>query len=663
MYILAKWVFILVKTNSELVDHLVRSNQVYSPEVEIAFRLTDRKHFIPEEEHSSAYNDSPVRASIEPEDAIVHLSAPNIYSLAIEKLKFKRGHKFLNIGSGSGYLNTIVGYLIGGSGCNHGVELNPVLVKYAENKVADIVSTPAPFSVSWCQPEFTSFNALSHAYLNREDQLSFYDRIYCGASIEEMEVFEPLLKKLRIKGILVAPSHNRMLKFIRVSENDFVLCVVGDCSFSEMVRPRDEDIEPKIELIQSSARISSLRCLSRTVVQDVLRMEAGERNPLKMIRSERPRSDDYYSLRDCLFAVPLPNRRNFLRRLSTLHTGEPVFFAISKEGPADENVQFENLEIRSRANAFKMAINELALALAESVDDVGEDDEAAMQRMFEEEYGLPVEFVQQLDEQPPPMCENLKIGGQVYLLVAPYVGDIEPPGLEQFELPPLDLPPPRNSEGRVPNPNARFHAVHLRDEEEPHSDDDDDGATDDMNQEEEVQLEIDFGNGDRQFNRVNFLVNVNNLDNDDEEIEEDADDQWQNAPLDPRRGLAAFLHARARPTRRLIFQRFMNRQRNAEQMAQASAAEMASSSNSNEEGEDEEERNAEEGEARKATKRSLHSPERKKKSKKELDDLKKETPEEAQKESLMRFMETFQKLLDSLPVSRGVRNEIRNFLP
>lgn len=95
------------KNNDELIDHLVEAEFIRTPLIQQVFRAVDRGNYYSPDQRDNAYRDIAWRMGN------LHLSAPCVYSEVMEALKLKPGLSFLNLGSGSGYLSTMAGLILG----------------------------------------------------------------------------------------------------------------------------------------------------------------------------------------------------------------------------------------------------------------------------------------------------------------------------------------------------------------------------------------------------------------------------------------------------------------------------------------------------------------------------------------------------------------------
>ena len=93
--------------NEELVNLLVDTDVIRSTLVEQAFRAVDRGNYFLPGSKNLAYTVNAWK-----EDKI-HLSSPTIYGQVVEALRLGPAMSFLNLGSGTGYLSTIVGLILG----------------------------------------------------------------------------------------------------------------------------------------------------------------------------------------------------------------------------------------------------------------------------------------------------------------------------------------------------------------------------------------------------------------------------------------------------------------------------------------------------------------------------------------------------------------------
>lgn len=93
--------------NDELIDNLKEAQYIRTELVEQAFRAIDRADYYLEEFKDNAYKDLAWK------HGNIHLSAPCIYSEVMEALDLHPGLSFLNLGSGTGYLSSMVGLILG----------------------------------------------------------------------------------------------------------------------------------------------------------------------------------------------------------------------------------------------------------------------------------------------------------------------------------------------------------------------------------------------------------------------------------------------------------------------------------------------------------------------------------------------------------------------
>lgn len=219
--------------NDALVDNLVSADIIRSKEIEQIFRAVDRGHYYPERFKEDAYRDSAWK------DGNLHLSAPCIYSEVMEHLDLKPGLSFLNMGSGTGYLSTMVGLALGHSGINHGIELHQSVVDYAYQKLDEFKSKLS--TSDFCEPTFVVGNCLKVD----PSTMRLYDRVYCGAAVSEKDELY-MRRFLKINGSLVMPLNDQLVVMTRFSENGFSKNYFYAVSFASLLRPSPED--PMVKL-------------------------------------------------------------------------------------------------------------------------------------------------------------------------------------------------------------------------------------------------------------------------------------------------------------------------------------------------------------------------------------------------------------------------------
>ncbi|RXM32595.1 Protein-L-isoaspartate O-methyltransferase domain-containing protein 2 [Acipenser ruthenus] len=231
--------------NDELIDNLKEAHYIRSDLVEQAFRAIDRADYYLEEFRDNAYKDLAWR------HGNIHLSAPCIYSEVMEALDLQPGLSFLNLGSGTGYLSTMVLFSLGRFPCkiirsyvkqrpgkpqNHGVELHADVIEYAYQKLDTFIKTCDSFDkFEFCEPSFVVGNCLEITPESRQ-----YDRVYCGAGVQK-EHENYMKNMLKVGGILVLPLEEKLTKITRTGYNIWETKKIIAVSFAPLAQPKNRD--------------------------------------------------------------------------------------------------------------------------------------------------------------------------------------------------------------------------------------------------------------------------------------------------------------------------------------------------------------------------------------------------------------------------------------
>ena len=169
----------------EKVKWLIGHGFLKSERIKDAMLKVRREDFIPSSYRDYAYLEVPL--PLPGESATI--SCPHSYPLFYEPLGLDRGHKFLEIGLGSGYGTALAREVVGHEGLVVSVEIDPLTFEFAKGNIE---------------------NAGYHdIILVRKDgglgypESSPYDRICVTAACEEVPA--PLIEQLKIGGKLIAP--------------------------------------------------------------------------------------------------------------------------------------------------------------------------------------------------------------------------------------------------------------------------------------------------------------------------------------------------------------------------------------------------------------------------------------------------------------------------
>ncbi len=179
----------LTKERQEKVKWLIRHGYLRSERIRDAMLTVQREDFIPHLYKDYAYLEVPL--PLPGEEATI--SCPHSYPLFYEPLALNKGHKFLEVGLGSGYGTALAREIVGSDGLVVSIEIDPRTFKFAEENL-----------------DIAGYNDIVLVKGDGGDgypELSPYDRVCITAACNKIPL--PLMEQLREGGMLIAPVIER----------------------------------------------------------------------------------------------------------------------------------------------------------------------------------------------------------------------------------------------------------------------------------------------------------------------------------------------------------------------------------------------------------------------------------------------------------------------
>lgn len=188
------------KERIEKVSWLVENGYIKSERIQNALLKVPREDFIPREFRDYAYLEVPFPLP----GTHATISCPHSYPLFYEPLGLDQGHKFLEIGLGSGYGIAVAQEVVGKTGLAVSVEIDPITYNFAKLNLArteynDVVIVNADGGFGY-------------------PQMSPYDRISVTAAC--IEIPPPLFDQVRTNGRVIAPIINSGVQVLTLFEKD-----------------------------------------------------------------------------------------------------------------------------------------------------------------------------------------------------------------------------------------------------------------------------------------------------------------------------------------------------------------------------------------------------------------------------------------------------------
>jgi protein-L-isoaspartate(D-aspartate) O-methyltransferase len=212
-----------VDLHADLVSTLKARGRFESAEVEAAFVAVRRHDFLPSHAPEIAYGDQVVTTKVIEGIPISASTQPSMMATMLEQLGLRRGHRVLELGTGTGYNAALMAHIVGETGRVVTLDLDEDIVADARRNL--------------CRAGFPQVACVRGDGGDGYEAAAPYDRII--VTVGSWDIPPALTRQLRQGGRLVIPlslrGPQRSVAFEREPERLRSLSIV-DCDFSTVCR-------------------------------------------------------------------------------------------------------------------------------------------------------------------------------------------------------------------------------------------------------------------------------------------------------------------------------------------------------------------------------------------------------------------------------------------
>lgn len=201
----------------QLIDELITDGVLRTPSLIEAFRVIDRRDFVPDTLAESAYHNSPL-----PIGMGQTISQPWTVAFMLELLQPYEGENILDIGAGSGWQTCLLAQVVGGRGHITALEIIPELFAWGKENINHYSFIDTGIVEVHCMSGFGGY-----------PERASFDKIIAAAAGESVP--EAWLAQTKVGGCIVAPIGSSVWRLTRISDQNWTKEMYSGFTFVPLI--------------------------------------------------------------------------------------------------------------------------------------------------------------------------------------------------------------------------------------------------------------------------------------------------------------------------------------------------------------------------------------------------------------------------------------------